>query len=131
MSQVMDDLYYTKEHEWVRVLEGKRVQVGISDFAQEQLGEIVFIELPEVGSNVEAHEVVGSVESVKAVSDLFCPVPGKVLQVNEALEDSPEIVNDDPYHEGWFMEIELEDIQSLNELWTSEQYVKAIEGEET
>ncbi|OYD09113.1 glycine cleavage system protein GcvH [Paludifilum halophilum] len=130
MSRIVADFYYSKDHEWVQVVEDGRVRVGISDFAQEQLGEIVFVELPESDSAVEADESVGSIESVKAVSDLYSPVSGTVLQVNESLEDLPEIVNESPFDEGWLMEVQLKDPGQLEALLNADQYRKLIEGEE-
>ena len=103
-----EDRRYTKDHEWVRV-EGGRGTVGITDYAQKQLGDVVFLELPEVGRKLKAHEVFGSVESVKAVSELFSPVSGEVAQVNSALAGKPETINTDPHGEGWMMVVTLAD----------------------
>ncbi|ETW93374.1 MAG: glycine cleavage system protein H, partial [Candidatus Entotheonella gemina] len=100
-----EGLKYTKEHEWARI-EGDRVIVGITDFAQEELGDVVFVELPEPGAAVAAEGTFGVVESVKAVSDLYCPVSGTVLEINTDLEDHPELVNDSPYEDGWMIVIE-------------------------
>jgi len=122
MSQVSSGLLYTKEHEWVQVLSDTLVRVGITDFAQHQLGDIVFVELPEAGAAVSADESVGSVESVKTVSDIFCPVSGKVSAVNAELEGSPELVNSSPYGEGWMFEIEVSGREALEGLLTAEQY---------
>ncbi|RAL22706.1 glycine cleavage system protein GcvH [Thermoflavimicrobium daqui] len=129
MSQVKENLIYSKEHEWVQVLDDDTVRIGISDFAQDQLGEIVFLELPEVDSEVEAHTSIGSVESVKAVSDLYCPVSGVVTKVNELLVDSPEVINDDPFGEGWMFEVKLSNLDELKELLSADQYKEFIEGE--
>ena len=105
MSAIPDDLQYTKEHEWIRP-QGDAIVIGITDFAQSELGDIVFVELPEVGSALRAGETFGTVESVKTVSDLYAPVSGTVVRVNEALQDAPEKVNEDPYGEGWMLEVE-------------------------
>jgi glycine cleavage system H protein len=118
---VPDHLKYSEEHEWARV-EGNRVTVGITDFAQSELGDIVFVELPKVGDTVEFGEPFGSVESVKTVSELYSPVTGKVVEVNGALEDSPESVNKSPYDEGWMIVVEVDDLSQLDKLWTAEKY---------
>jgi len=108
MAEVPDDLRYTAEHEWVRVTDGSNtVRVGITDYAQEALGDVVYISLPEVGASVSAGDAVGEVESTKSVSDLYAPVAGTVVARNEALDATPELVNSDPYGEGWIVEIEL------------------------
>lgn len=120
-----DDLKYTKEHEWTRI-NGRTVTVGITRFAVEQLGDITQVDLPEEGDEVEKDEVFGTVESVKAVSDLFAPVSGKVTRVNTPLSDSPEYVNDDPYEEGWMVEIEASNPDELAELLSPEDYRQHI-----
>lgn len=119
------DLRYSEEHEWVRV-EGNLVKVGITDFAQHELGDIVFVELPEVGDEVKADEPFGSVESVKTVSELYAPISGKVVEVNEELSDSPEFVNESPYEKAWMIVIEPTDISEVDKLMTSEQYDEMI-----
>jgi glycine cleavage system H protein len=119
------ELRYSEEHEWVKV-EGERVRVGITDFAQHELGDIVFVELPEVGTEVSADEAFGSVESVKTVSELYAPVSGKVVEVNEDLNDSPEFVNESPYEKAWMIVIELSDSSEVEKLMTSEQYDEMI-----
>ncbi len=119
------DLRYTKEHEWIRV-EGTRGLVGITYFAQEQLGDVVFVELPKVGTVVEQGKPFGVVESVKTASDLYAPVSGSVVAVNEKLTDQPELVNTDPYGEGWMIEIEMADPSQVNSLLTAEQYEALI-----
>lgn len=130
MSEVKQKLKYSKEHEWVEVLENNRVRVGITDFAQHSLGDIVFVELPEVDDEVSANSTFGSVESVKAVSDIYTPLSGKVVEVNTALEDAPESINDDPYNAGWIVVIELSDPAELDQLLTAEEYEAFIkEGE--
>ncbi len=98
------DLKYTNEHEWVRV-DGDVAYVGITDYAQEQLGDIVFVDIPTVGENLNAGDTIGTIEVVKTISDIFCPIAGEVLEVNEALEDNPALVNQDPYGEGWLVKM--------------------------
>jgi glycine cleavage system H protein len=115
------DLRYSEEHEWVKV-EGEKVRVGITHFAQSELGDIVFVELPEVGDEVTANETFGSVESVKTVSELYAPVSGKVVEVNEDLSDNPEFVNESPFEKAWMIVVELSDISELDKLMTAEQY---------
>lgn len=115
------ELRYSEEHEWVK-LEGETVRVGITDFAQHELGDIVFVELPEVGDEVTADEPFGSVESVKTVSELYAPVSGKVVAINEDLSDSPEFVNESPYEKAWMIVIEPSDAGELDNLMTAEQY---------
>ncbi|WP_029420292.1 glycine cleavage system protein GcvH [Alicyclobacillus macrosporangiidus] len=127
MSQIPADLKYSKEHEWVRV-EGNRAYVGITDFAQDELGDIVFVELPEVGAQVTANETFGTVESVKTVSDLFAPVSGKVVEVNGALADNPEKVNESPYGDGWMIVIEMSNPEELNQLLDAAGYQAHIGG---
>lgn len=121
MSHVPADLKFSKEHEWVRV-EGHQAFVGITDFAQAELGDIVFVELPEVGTSISVNQVFGTVESVKTVSDLFAPVSGKVVQVNTTLTDSPESVNSSPYTEGWMVVIELSEVTELSKLLDASAY---------
>jgi len=116
-----DDLRYTKEHEWARI-RGNVAQIGITRFAVEQLGDVTQLELPREGESVAKDEVFGTVESVKAVSDLFAPVTGKVVKVNTPLHDTPEAVNEDPYDEGWLIEIEMSDTKQAAELLSVEQY---------
>jgi glycine cleavage system H protein len=122
MSQVQANLLYTKEHEWVHKLSDTLVRVGITDFAQDQLGDIVFVELPKAGATIAADESVGSVESVKTVSDIFSPVSGKVTAVNETLESSPELVNSAPYSEGWMIEVEISGPGALDGLLSPAEY---------
>ena len=117
------DARYTKTHEWIKVT-GNTAKVGLTNYAQDQLGEIVFVELPEVGRQLGLNEVFGVVESVKAVSDCYTPVSGKVTRVNERLLDSPELVNSDPHGEGWFFEIELADQGDLAGLMDADTYDK-------
>ena len=123
--QIPNSLKYSKEHEWVRVEESK-VVVGISDYAQSQLGDIVFVELPAVGASVVVGKRFSVVESVKAVSDIFAPVSGKVLKVNDALNDAPEKVNQDPYGDGWIAVIELADKSQLADLMDDTAYAAQV-----
>lgn len=115
MADIPQDLHYTKEHEWLRKKDGG-YQVGVTAFAVEQLGDVTMVELPEVGDALEREQVFGTVESVKAVSDLFAPISGKVTKINEALEDAPEAVNESPYSEGWLVEIEASDADEIEGL---------------
>ncbi len=119
------ELKYSKEHEWVRMKDGVAA-VGITAYAQEELGDVVFVQLPEVGSRVRQFEPMGVVESVKAASDLFAPVSGKVVGVNQQLFDHPELINKDPYGEGWMIEVELVDPAELGKLLTSEEYEQSL-----
>ena len=120
-----EDLFYSEEHEWVRK-EGNRAYIGITDFAQSELGDVVFVELPEEGEEFDAGDAFGSVESVKTVSELYAPVSGKVLEVNFDLEDNPEYVNESPYEDAWMIVIEMDDESELDNLLTSEQYSEII-----
>ncbi|GEN54297.1 glycine cleavage system protein GcvH [Halobacillus litoralis] len=123
---VPKDLRYSEEHEWVKE-EGEKVRVGITEFAQSELGDIVFVELPEVGDELEADEPFGSVESVKTVSELYAPLSGKVVEVNEDLEDSPEFVNESPYDKAWMVVVEPSDNSKINDLMTPEEYEAMID----
>ena len=116
-----DDLRYSKEHEWVRV-EGDTATIGITSFAADELGDIVFIELPEVGSTLSQFGTFGVVESVKAVSDLYAPISGEVLEVNEALRDAPELLNSDAFAEGWIAKVRLSDAAEVDELMDADAY---------
>lgn len=122
------ELRYSEEHEWVRV-EGDKVRVGITDFAQSELGDIVFVELPEVGTEIKANEPFGSVESVKTVSELYAPISGTVVEVNEALNDNPEFVNESPYEKAWMIVVEPSDLSEVDNLLTAEQYEAMINEE--
>ncbi|WP_342493088.1 glycine cleavage system protein GcvH [Bacillus sp. FSL W7-1346] len=115
------DLRYSEEHEWVKV-EGDKVRIGITHFAQSELGDIVFVELPEVGDKITADEPFGSVESVKTVSELYAPINGKIVEVNDELDDSPEFVNDSPYEKAWMIVVEPADASEIENLMTAEQY---------
>ena len=120
------DLKYTKDHEWLRV-EGNDAYVGITHFAQSELGDIVFIDVDTEGESLEKEEVFGSVEAVKTVSDLFMPINGEVLEFNENLEDNPELINSDPYGDGWIIKISISDLTELDDLLTSESYQKLVD----
>lgn len=122
-----DDLRYSKEHEWARV-ENDLVVIGITDYAQDQLGDIVFVEMPEEGESFSAGEEFGTLESVKAVSELYIPVSGEVVAVNEELDDSPELLNRDPY-ENWILKIHPEELEEMNDLMAHDSYMKMLEGE--
>jgi glycine cleavage system H protein len=121
-----ENLVYTKEHEWVRV-ERNRAIVGITDYAQEQLGDVVYVELPEVGSQLTQSEMCGTIESVKTVADLYAPISGEVVNINEALDDTPELVNNEPYGGGWIVEIQMRDLDELEVLLSSEDYEALIQ----
>ncbi|MEN1969755.1 glycine cleavage system protein GcvH [Lentibacillus sp. N15] len=121
-----EDLLYSEEHEWVKK-EDNNVRIGITDFAQDELGDIVFVELPEVGDDIEADEPFGSVESVKTVSELYAPISGKVVEVNEELDDSPEFVNESPYEKAWMVVVEPSDESELDELLSAKQYAEVIQ----
>ena len=123
-----EDLKYTEEHEWV-LLEGELVSIGISDFAQDQLGDVVFVELPEVGDRVEVGKAFGVVESVKAVSDIYAPLAGEVVEVNVDLPDAPELINTSPYEDGWMIRIKPDDPAELDDLMDASAYQAFIEEE--
>ena len=123
-----NDLKYSRSHEWVRI-EGGEAVVGLSDYAQEELGDIVYIELPEEGGEVEKETAFGVVESVKATEDIFSPVSGKVIEVNSPLDDSPEMVNEDPYGDGWLIRLEMTDPDEVKDLMNAEQYKAYVEAE--
>jgi glycine cleavage system H protein len=127
MSNVPADLKYTKEHEWAKI-EGDRARIGITDFAQEQLGDVVFVELPKVGAKVTGMSTFGVVESVKAVSDLFAPLTGEVVEVNAALPKKPETVNQDPYGQGWMIVIRMAQPAEATALLSAAQYEQLIAG---
>ena len=123
---LQQDLLYSKEHEWVKKEDGN-VRIGITDFAQDELGDIVFVELPEVGDEITADEPFGSVESVKTVSELYAPISGKVVAVNEELEDSPEFVNESPYEKAWMVVVEPSDVAELEQLLSADAYQELTE----
>jgi len=122
MSNTPSDLKYASSHEWARLEADGTVTVGITDHAQNALGDVVFVELPDVGSTLNAGQEAGVVESVKAASDIYAPVSGEVIAINGVLEDSPETINGDPYHDGWFFRIQPNDIDELNDLLDAEAY---------
>ncbi|MDY8024524.1 glycine cleavage system protein GcvH [Paenibacillus polymyxa] len=128
MGEVKQQLWYTDEHEWVQRTENGTLRIGITDFAQHQLGDIVFVELPEAGVTIEQGAEIGTIESVKTVSDLFAPMTGTVLKVNEALESTPELVNESPYEKGWMIEVEMgKDVEeALGKLLSADQYEQLI-----
>jgi glycine cleavage system H protein len=119
-----DDLAYSREHEWVRT-DGSRATIGITNFAADELGDIVFVELPEVGARLAQFATFGVVESVKAVSDLYAPISGEVVEINEALRDSPELLNSDPFGEGWIARVEMADSDELDVLLDADAYAEA------
>ena len=129
MSNIPDDLKYASTHEWISVNEDGLVTVGISDHAQEALGDIVFVELPEAGASVNSKEEVAVVESVKAASDIYSPLTGEVVEINESLLDSPETVNASPYELGWFFKIKMENEAELDDLMNSESYSEYCDNE--
>ena len=126
MSEIPAELRYASSHEWARLEEDGTVTVGITDHAQEALGDVVYVEHPEVGQTVNAQSEAGVVESVKAASDIYAPVSGTVIAINEALEDSPETVNQDPFGDGWFFRIEADDVNELEDLLDAEGYAEVI-----
>ena len=127
MTKIPEELRYTKDHEWTRI-EGRRATIGITDHAQDQLTDVVYVELPAVGKVVRAGDVLGTVESVKAVSEIFSPLSGKVVEVNHTLEDAPEIVNGDPYGKGWIVVLEISDPGEGKGLMDAAAYRKHIGG---
>lgn len=120
-----DSLKFTEDHLWVRV-EGRRAHVGLSDYAQDELGEVIAVELPDVGDTLEKGESFGEIESIKTVSDLIAPVSGTISAVNAELEDHPSLVNEDPYHEGWLVEIELSDRNEIEDLMDPDEYEEFV-----
>ena len=126
MSDYPEDLKYSAEHEWVRSGNGSTVRVGITDYAAEQLGDIVFASLPALGDTVAAGDACGELESTKSVSDIFCPVPGVISAVNTLLEANPEIINSDPYGDGWLFELDLNDDADLDDLLDADAYAEQL-----
>lgn len=123
-----ENLLYTEEHEWASVDDDKKIAtIGITDFAQSELGDIVFLELPGVGDTVKEGKTIGSIEAVKTVADLYSPVSGTIAEVNESLEDEPELINEDPYDKGWIVKIEMSDPSELDALLSVEEYKKIAE----
>ena len=130
MSNIPSDLRYLSSHEWARLEDdGQTVTIGVTNYAQDMLGDVVYVELPEVGAELTAGDEAGVVESVKAASDIFTPVSGVVLEINEALEESPELVNSDPYNDGWFFKIRIKDKSELQSLLDAEGYAEVCESE--
>lgn len=131
MSNIPAELKYLSSHEWVRIEDdGETVTVGITDHAQELLGDVVFVELPELDAELSAGDEAGVVESVKAASDIFAPLSGQVIAINEDLEESPELVNSEPYEDGWFFKIKLSDADELNTLLDADGYAEVCEAED-
>jgi glycine cleavage system H protein len=130
MANVPEDLHYSKDHEWIRV-EGDVGTIGITDHAQNSLGDVVYVELPKVGESFAAHESFGSVESVKAVSEIFTPVGGEITEVNESLQDEPEKVNADPYNEGWMIRVRMSNPGEVDSLLNAVEYEDFTKAEET
>ncbi|MGG1219148.1 glycine cleavage system protein GcvH [Priestia endophytica] len=122
MTKSILNLLYSREHEWILQLDKNRVRIGISDYAQRQLGDIVFVENPEVNDNVTANDSIGTIESVKTASEIYAPVSGTIIRVNEELQDAPEIMNEQPYEAGWLVEIELSSSGELQALLNEEEY---------
>jgi len=127
IMNIPENLLYTEDHEWIRV-EGDEAFIGITDFAQKELGDIVFVEVETVDETLDKGEAFGTIEAVKTVSDMFMPIDGTVLELNEKIEDSPEVINRDPYGEGWIIKIKLADPSQLDELLDSSAYKASIEG---
>ena len=119
------NLKYTKDHEWISI-DGKTATVGITDFAQRELGDIVYVEVETVGESLNADDIFGAVEAVKTVSDLFLPIAGKIIEFNESLDNTPEDVNNDPYGTGWMIKMEIDDIEGVNNLLSAQQYKELI-----
>jgi len=124
-----DDFFFAESHEWIKI-QGDTGTIGISDFAQKQLGDVVYVELPEVGAVFGFHQSFGVVESVKAVSDIYSPVAGEVVEVNSGLNDSPELLNEDPHGKGWIMKIKVKDESELQKLMSASEYEKFLESQE-
>jgi len=120
------ELKYTKDHEWLKLIDDKTALIGITDYAQRELGDIVFIDISTVGKTLKAEEVFGTVEAVKTVSDLFLPVEAKIIEINPALSDNPELVNNDPYGEGWMAKIEINNAEEINNLLGAEAYEQMV-----
>ena len=124
---IPSELKYTKDHEWIKI-EGETITIGITDFAQSELGDIVYVDVDTLDESVDKDDVFGSVEAVKTVSDLFMPLSGEVIEFNESLEDAPELVNKDPYGEGWMVKVAISDVSQLKDLLDAEAYQNLIQG---
>lgn len=128
MAEFPEDLKYSSDHEWVRDGNAETVRIGITEYATEQLGDIVYVSLPEVGDEVSAGDSVGELESTKSVSELFCPVTGVVTGVNDLVQDNPEVINQDPYGDGWLFEVEVTDDESVDDLLDADTYAAEVHG---
>ncbi len=124
---IPEELKYTEEHEWIKI-DGNTATIGITDFAQGELGDIVYIDIDSIGNELDVNEIFGTVEAVKTVSDLFMPIKGKVLEVNSNIESTPEIVNEDPYGNGWIIKIEISEDQDISNLLSAQEYKKMIDN---
>ncbi len=124
---IPEDAKYTKDHEWAKI-EGDTAVIGINDYAQDQLGEVVFVELPEIGDSFEKGDEFGTVESVKAVSEIYMPLSGEVIELNNALEDNPEFVNSDPYGDGWIIKVKPADVSEMDQLMDKTAYLAMLKG---
>jgi glycine cleavage system H protein len=124
--KILDNLFYTEDHEWLKV-EGNEAIIGVTDFAQDQLGDIVYIEVETVGETIEKGETFGTIEAVKTVSDMFMPVSGEILEFNPGIESSPEVVNKDPYGEGWIVKIKMTDPAQVNDLLKADKYKELVD----
>lgn len=129
MANIPEELKYSKDHEWISV-SGDTATIGITDYAQQSLGDVVYVELPNEGDNFNTHDAFGSVESVKAVSEIFTPVGGEVSAINEDLNDTPEVVNDDPYGDGWMVKIKMDNVGEIDALLSAEEYEEYLKSEE-
>ncbi len=128
MANIQENLHYSKDHEWVEV-DGEVATIGITDYAQHSLGDVVYVELPKVGDNLESHEAFGSVESVKAVSEIFTPIAGEVVEVNDALNDTPEAVNSDPYGDAWMIKIKMKNIGDADAMLNAAEYEEYLNAD--
>lgn len=128
MAEYNPDVKYAESHEWAKMLDGNIVEVGISDYAQESLGDVVFVELPEIGTQVSAKDECCAVESVKAASDIYAPVSGEIIAVNEELDDAPELLNEFPYEQGWIFRIKVAADESMSELLDAEAYQESVDA---
>jgi glycine cleavage system H protein len=129
MANIPEELKYSKDHEWVSV-NGNTATIGITDYAQQSLGDVVYVEMPNEGDNFNAHDAFGSVESVKAVSEIFTPVSGEVVETNADLNDTPEVVNDDPYGDGWMVRVKMDNEGELDAMLSAEEYEEYLKSEE-
>ena len=125
--EIKPNLKYTKDHEWISI-DGDDATIGITDYAQGELGDIVYVEIESIGDSLKKEEIFGSVEAVKTVSDLFIPVSGEITEMNENLEDNPELINDDPYGDGWIIKMKMNDSSELNDLLSPEEYKELVGG---